>query len=100
MGNTMNTSRMVLDIFTDQTENAESDVIEYHGDLNTIYAFGEFDGATVKLQVSPNRTKWFDLVEATFTEEGEPVNISISAPYIKGVVEDAGDNTNINLMVR
>lgn len=66
--------------------------------VQTIYVWGVFDGASVQLQFSADGEEWFTPPNATWTSK-TIANLSISAYFIRAVVNDAGVDTNLNLQV-
>lgn len=70
------------------------------GKLVTLAVWGEFDGATVKLQIGfaapDNSLKWMDLGEYGLFDDDGLTNVLVKANYFRLVVHGAGANTNIN----
>jgi uroporphyrinogen-III synthase len=60
----------------------------------TVYATGNFDGATVKLQISLDNINWVDVT--SFTSAGA-VLAEFRASYARGVVSSAGASTSLTL---
>lgn len=57
--------------------------------------WGTFNGATVKLQDSPDNSKFFDVPSASLTAEGQFV-IDSPQSYVRVVVSGAGGSTSLN----
>jgi hypothetical protein len=100
-----------FDLFVNQTTDAVTEpqfaqILDFG-----IFASGEFDGATVKIQISPDDVmntdlyptpddaEWFDHNEAMFTDKTY-VNGDLSEAWFRGVVENAGGATNVSLKMR
>lgn len=50
----------------------------------TFYAWGTFNGATVRLEVSPDGSAWFDSgIELTLSDV---INVEFNALYVRAVV--------------
>ena len=94
-----------MDIFQNQTSDTVTDAVRLTSGHESVFCWGVFDGATVKLQLCPvdpeqPNADWFDYDEATFTEKSS-VNGAIGGNiWVRGVVEDAGLGTSVNLVLR
>lgn len=81
-------------------EAANSNVVtaaeENYSYLQTIFVWGVFDGATVRLQGSPDGNEWFDL--ANFNAK-EVLGIGLNVRFLRASVTNAGATTNLNLLV-
>ena len=73
---------------------------QYSGGLATVYCWGNFAGATVKLFVSPDRAVWFDLDGYALVQTSKPKNLHIANCWMKGQVIGGTVDTNVNLVVR
>lgn len=83
-------------LFDAETTNATSEAFEVGQGHRTAWCWGTFGGATVKLQVSPDRQKWFDETDLTFTAEGKS-NLYVSpGTWVRGVIT-GGSGASINL---
>lgn len=60
----------------------------------TFYAYGTFDGATVRLEVSPYGGVWFD-VGILFDAPGAQ-NVEFRAKSVRAVVEGGSETTEIS----
>jgi hypothetical protein len=83
-------------IFDGETTNTTSAAMPGQA-TRTVYCWGTFGGATVKVQISPDREEWFDVPELTFTEKGA-VNASFQGSSLRGVIS-GGTGASINLEV-
>ncbi len=72
----------------------------FTGGLATVYCWGNFGGATVKLRVSPDSTNWFDVDGFTFTEAPNPKNLNLAECWMKGEISDGDGETNVNLVIK
>ncbi len=81
-------------------QNDVGEPVVYAGGLATVYCWGVFAGATVKLIISPDKTNWFDLDGYTLTGPIKPKNLQISECWIQGQVIGGGPTTNVNLMLK
>ena len=61
----------------------------------TVYVWGTFGGATVKVQVTPDGTNWFDLSNYSFSDVGCE-NIDAAAVAYRLFVSGATGATNLN----
>lgn len=63
-------------------------------------AYGTWDGATAKLQWSPDvGTTWIDIEDASFTANGL-ARLFMCAGHIRGVVSGGGGSESITMQVR
>ena len=61
-----------------------------NGGTYTVFAYGTFGGATVKVQVSPDGVTFFDLTDLTFTANGCS-NVTLAAgSYIRANLSSVG----------
>lgn len=70
-------------------------------DLLTVYVWGTFNGATVKVQFSPDGTEWFDdpIGELVFTQKLIRTQKVSVGTHIRAVISDAGGSTNLSAWV-
>lgn len=52
------------------------------GNFTTLYAKGTWGGGTIKVQISPDGSNWFDVTDANLTADGF-ANIQVKAPYMR-----------------
>lgn len=72
------------------TSDQSSGVVKNHNELISVFAWGTFAGVTVKLQISPDKSEWFDLADATFTAKGT-INLQIpDGVYYRANVSGTG----------
>lgn len=74
--------------------------ISFTGGLATVYCWGAFSGAQVKLHVSPDKTNWFDVQGFTFTTTALPKNLNIAECWMMGEVVGGDGSTKVNLIVK
>lgn len=68
--------------------------------IRTLFVYGTFDGATVKLQASSDEgSNWIDVPDASFTAAGA-VNIVGHLPHVRGVVTGGGGSVSIDMDIR
>ncbi len=85
-------------IFKNETTNATSEALSSFNGQHTVACWGTFGGATVKLQLSLDGTKWFDIDDLTFTDEGI-VNAYLGKDVkVRGVIS-GGSSASLNLSV-
>lgn len=85
-------------IFDGATGNVTSDAFEVGTNHRTLFVWGTFASATVKLQLSPDGQTWFDHADRTFTAAGE-ANVFVSpGTRARGVITDgAGASIHMRL---
>ena len=76
--------------------NVTSAAEENYSYLQTVFVWGDFDGASVSLQGSPDGAEWFEL--AGFTAK-EVLGIGLNVRYLRAQVSEAGASTNLFLLV-
>mgnify|MGYP003386171893 CR=1 FL=1 len=89
-----------MKILENATQDSEGEPVVFPGGLATVYCWGVFAGATLKLSISPDKTNWFDMDGFTLSGPIKPKNLQISDCWLKGQVIGGGPNTNINLMLK
>lgn len=91
-------------IMTSQTANGASTTLPATAladrALKTIFVWGTFDGASVKVEVSANGIDWVDATNdsgavLTFTAKGVS-NINVHGAHIRFNVSSAGASTSLN----
>lgn len=87
-----------MKIFDSETTNATSAAASTSNASLTVYCWGTFGGATVKLQVTPDGSEWFDVDDLTFTSKGV-VNLIYGPGQVRGVIS-GGSGASINLEVK
>lgn len=60
----------------------------------TFYAYGEFDGATVRLEVSPYGGVWFDV--GILLDAPGAQNVEFRAKAVRAVVEGGGGSVAVS----
>lgn len=66
--------------------------------IRTVYAWGTWNTATAKVQVSLDDVTWFDVTGLSFTADGA-INMEVRARYVRGVVSGGGGSESINMSV-
>lgn len=91
---------MAKDIFKAQAANGDSTVFETHGAMMTFWPFGTFDGSTLKVEISPNGTDWFEPTELQWTSQPDkPMNLYVGKGKAKANLANAGGSSSVNLVV-
>lgn len=101
------------DFFMHQTTDFKSVPVRMHASKIGLFCSGIFDGATVRLEVSPERDlaqdpdtmEWFDHPEGIFTDATETEqrfwnNADLAEVWVRGVLENAGGNTDLTFRAR
>lgn len=106
----MNTQH--VDFFLNQTTNTKTTPTRVQVLDVALFAYGVFDGASIRLEVSPSALTedpedmiWFDhpggiFTDATETEKRFWNNADLAEVYIRGVLEDAGGATSLSFQMR
>jgi len=70
-------------------------------DLLTVFAWGVFNGAQVKIEFSPDGEEWFEdpIGELTFDAKAIRTQRVSVGVHIRAVITSAGASTNLNLWV-
>lgn len=82
------------------TKNGESNPTKV-ADKNWVNLFfwGEFDGATIELKVSPNGAEWFDDADYVKTAKARISTEVLGDCWVKWVVSGVGANTKVSAAV-
>ncbi len=67
--------------------------------LRTLFVWGTFDSATVKFQISPDNTNWFDVPNADAITAVATMNVEFRAPFMRGTVASGLGSEAINMKV-
>lgn len=84
----------MINLFSARTTDGNSSSKAWNSAYGTFYAFGTFNGCTVKFQWSPDDTNWADISGASLTAAGQ-VNIEAAGGYVRANVASAGGSTSI-----
>lgn len=85
-------------IFKDETTNATSPASSAFNGQHTVFCWGTFGGATVKIQLSFDGAEWFDVDDLTFTAK-TVINAYLGKDVqVRGVIS-GGTGASINLGV-
>jgi hypothetical protein len=90
--------------FSAETTNTDSETVAIGSygqrkyDIFTIYAWGTWGGATMKLQISLDQSQWFDVSGASFTDDGA-LNVQFRAPYARMNIS-GGSGASLNAEMR
>lgn len=85
--------------FDDAAASGSSAAIDWQGGTGTFWTWGDFNGATVTLEASPDGEIWFSL--------GEPVSFSgkgvaafaLGPCRLRATIAEAGEGTSISARV-
>ncbi len=89
-----------MELLENAPAGTDGEQMQYSGGMATVYCWGNFAGASVKLLVSPDRSTWFDLEGYTLVQTSKPKNLHIANCWMKGQVIGGTVDTNVNLVVR
>ena len=89
-----------MELLKNAAANTNGEAQQYSGGMATVYCWGNFAGATVKLFVSPDGSMWFDLEGYVLIQTSKPKNLHIANCWMKGQVIGGTIDTNVNLVVR
>lgn len=85
--------------FNEAATSGSSTAIEWQGGTGTFWAWGEFDGATVALEASPDGEIWFSLGEpVSFSDKGVAA-FALGPCRLRARIADAGEGTSISARV-
>jgi len=70
----------------------------YKRETRTLFAYGTWDSATAKLQISPDGTTWMDVTDASFTADGI-INVQFNAPFARGVISGGLGSESITIQL-
>lgn len=68
--------------------------------LKTLYVWGDFDGAAVTLEISPNPDDfpWFPVTGVSITTDAA-VNVEFRANFVRAVVSGGGGAESLNAII-
>jgi len=85
--------------FDDAAESGSSAAIDWQGGTGTFWAWGEFDGATVMLEASPDGEIWFTVGEPVCFGERGLAAFALGPCRLRATIADAGEGTSISAVV-
>lgn len=86
-------------LFEEMNENGNSNVVDWHGGTGTFWAWGDFDGATIALEASPDGENWFSVGGTiSFVEKGVAA-FALGPCKLRAAVTDAGAETSISAVL-
>lgn len=93
-------------LFSERTTDGNSPAKDFRttrryqgGNTYTVYAYGTWDGATVKFQGSLDGNYWIDIVNASYTVDRID-NLILATNYIRAVISGAGASTSLNVHIK
>ena len=85
--------------FNEATASGSSAAIDWQGGTGTFWAWGEFDGAKVALEASPDGEIWFSLGEpVSFNDKGVAA-FALGPCRLRATIAEAGEGTSISARV-
>ncbi len=86
-------------LFSAQTADGSEVSDSLGAGLKTVFCWGTFDSATVKVQLSPDGLEWFDFSDLTFTAKAAMnFKTQIGVQY-RANLSSAGGSTSVNLSI-
>ncbi|MBI1260740.1 MAG: hypothetical protein GC184_03355 [Rhizobiales bacterium] len=83
-------------LLSDRSTNSSSDSLDWSGGTGTFWVWGTFDGATIKLEASPDGSIWFDVGAAvTLTDKGVAA-FALGPCKLRATLVNAGASTSIS----
>jgi hypothetical protein len=83
---------LLKDVTTNLTTHAEP----CFGYLHSLFCYGVFDGAVVRVQGSPDGTEWFDI--ASFMAKST-LTLYLSLTHLRAIVCGVGKQTCVSLII-
>jgi hypothetical protein len=83
-------------LLKDVTTNLTTEAHPCFAYLHSLFCYGQFDGAVVRVQGSPDGQAWFDL--ASFTAKS-CITLSLSLTFLRAIVCGAGQHTCVSLII-
>lgn len=85
--------------FDEAAESGSSAPAEWQGGTGTFWAWGDFGGASVALEASPDGETWFAVGEAVhFTEKGVAA-FALGPCRLRATIAGAGEGTSISARI-
>lgn len=85
--------------FEDAAANGHSATLEWQGGTGTFWAWGDFGGASVALEASPDGDIWFAVGDAvSFTEKGVAA-FALGPCRLRAKIAGAGEGTSISARI-
>lgn len=85
--------------FDEAAESGSSVPAEWQGGTGTFWAWGDFGGASVALEASPDGETWFAVGEAVnFTEKGVAA-FALGPCRLRATIAEAGEGTSISARI-
>jgi hypothetical protein len=86
-------------ILSGATANQSSAPVDWTGGTGTFWAWGNFSGATVALEASPDGTNWFAIGQAvTFAQNGVG-GFALGPCKLRATVSGASGATNVSAIL-
>ena len=84
---------------TGTSHSTREDLNRFRTTVKTLYVYGTFDGATVKLQISPDNSNWFDVPDADTITVQSVMNIQSRGIAYRGVVSGGSGSESITMIL-
>ena len=89
----------MVKLLAEATADVSSAPIDWQGGTGAFWAWGDFDGATVSLEASPDGENWFVLgAEVTFREKGVG-GFALGPCRLRATLANASASTNVTALV-
>lgn len=94
-----------MDLILNQTGNTQTEGVQLRSSRYSVFVWGNFNGATVRLESAPidedgNALHWFSIPELTFAGEAQ-ANYDLGVgTKVRAVVSGAGASTDVSLSMR
>jgi len=85
-------------VFNGETTNTTSPTVRSFKSRHTIFCWGTFGSATVKVQLSAEGTEWFDEAAITFTAKGY-ASIELATDTKMRAVISGGTGASLHLAI-
>lgn len=84
-------------LLSNATTNGSSPSLDWTGGTGTFWAWGTFDGASVKLEASPDGTNWFDVGASVTMNTKGVAAFALGACKLRATLSAAAPTTSINV---
>ncbi|ABS62170.1 hypothetical protein Plav_0547 [Parvibaculum lavamentivorans DS-1] len=85
--------------FQDSNANGSSDALVWQGGTGTFWTWGEFAGATLSLEASPDGENWFIVGSPGVFSEKTVSGFALGPCRLRVTIEGAGEETRISAVV-
>lgn len=85
--------------FDEAAVNSSSNAVLWQGGTGTFWAWGEFDGAMIALEASPDGENWFTVGQSVCFGERGVAAFALGPCRLRATITDAGEDTLITAMI-